>query len=135
MATASDTLHENDLPPTVVDRHRAIVSIMEELEAVDWYDQRAAATGDDELAEVLAHNRDEEKEHAAMTLEWLRRHDPTLDRMLRTYLFTDGSILAVEDAETGDGGGTPAGPPSGGDLGIGCLRSTITNGTTAGGLR
>ena len=63
---------------------------MEELEAVDWYDQRAAATDDADLAEVLGHNRDEEKEHAAMTLEWLRRHDPVLDQHLRTYLFTDG---------------------------------------------
>ena len=70
---------------------------MEELEAVDWYDQRVDATDDPELAAILAHNRDEEKEHAAMTLEWLRRHDPTLDRHLRTYLFTEGSILEIED--------------------------------------
>ncbi len=69
---------------------------MEELEAVDWYDQRVHATDDATLAAVLAHNRDEEKEHAAMTLEWLRRHDPVLDRHLRTYLFTDGSIVAEE---------------------------------------
>ena len=96
MASSSGSLHEPDLPPDVVDRHRAIVSIMEELEAVDWYDQRAAATSDPTLAEVLAHNRDEEKEHAAMTLEWLRRHDPVLDNHLRTYLFTEGSILEIE---------------------------------------
>ena len=95
---SSENLHEprEHLDPGVIDRHRAIVSIMEELEAVDWYDQRAAAATDPELADVLAHNRDEEKEHAAMTLEWLRRNDPVLDRHLRTYLFTEGSIRGIE---------------------------------------
>jgi uncharacterized protein len=103
---SSEELHEerDRLGPEVVDRHRAIVSIMEELEAVDWYDQRAAATDDPTLAEVLRHNRDEEKEHAAMTIEWLRRHDPVLDRHLRTYLFTTGSIVAVEHAAEHSGG-------------------------------
>src|SRR6478609_3325564 len=96
MAGNSETLHEPDLPADVVDRHRAIISIMEELEAVDWYDQRISATGDAELAEVLAHNRDEEKEHAAMTIEWLRRHDPVLDENLRTYLFTEAPVTQVE---------------------------------------
>ena len=114
-------LHEPEdrLTPDTIDRHRAIASIQEEFEAVDWYDQRVDATSDPELAEVLAHNRDEEKEHAAMTLEWLRRRDPALDRHLRTYLFTEGSVLAVEEAtsQSGDGG------PSGGSLGIGDLRS------------
>jgi uncharacterized protein len=106
---ASEGLHEDaaQLDAATVDRHRAIRSIMEELEAVDWYDQRVHATGDPSLAEVLAHNRDEEKEHAAMTLEWLRRRDPVLDRHLRTYLFTDESILAEEHESehggTGDG--------------------------------
>jgi hypothetical protein len=93
---------------------------MEELEAVDWYDQRIDATTDDELGGILRHNRDEEKEHAAMVLEWLRRHDPVLDAHLRTYLFTDAPILAIEQAD-GDGGGPPAGPASG--LGIGALMS------------
>lgn len=76
----SGSLHEpaDTLPPELGDRHRAIVSLIEELEAVDGYDQRVAATSDPELAAILAHNRDEEKEHAAMTLEWLRRHDPAL---------------------------------------------------------
>ena len=99
---SSENLHESPdvLPADVVDRHRAITSIMEELEAVDWYDQRVQATTDPELAEVLAHNRDEEKEHAAMVIEWLRRNDPVFDRHLRTYLFTEGSITAIEhDAE------------------------------------
>ena len=74
---SSAGLHEpaESMTPQVIDRHRAIVSLQEELEAVDWYDQRVAATDDASLAAILAHNRDEEKEHAAMTLEWLRRHD------------------------------------------------------------
>lgn len=109
MTAGSTTLHEEGLPPEVVDRHRAIVSMMEELEAVDWYDQRVAAASDPTLAAVLAHNRDEEKEHFAMTLEWLRRHDPKMDEHLRTYLFTEpANILDVEhDAEHGgDGDGS-----------------------------
>ena len=96
-------LHEPEdrLSPETIDRHRAIASIQEELEAVDWYDQRVDATGDVELAEVLAHNRDEEKEHAAMALEWLRRKDPVLDKHLRTYLFTSEPIVRIEtEAET-----------------------------------
>ena len=87
------------------DMHRAIVSLMEELEAVDWYDQRIKATDDPELAAILIHNRDEEKEHAAMTLEWLRRRDPTLDEHLRTYLFTEGDLLEIEEAADEEGGG------------------------------
>jgi uncharacterized protein len=122
MASNSETLHEDDLPPHVIDRHRAIVSIMEELEAVDWYDQRAAATTDADLAEVLGHNRDEEKEHAAMTLEWLRRRDPKLDEHLRTYLFADGDILAVEEAVEHGDGAEPS-TTSSGSLGIGGLRN------------
>jgi ferritin-like protein len=100
---------------------------MEELEAVDWYDQRVDAAGDPELAAILAHNRDEEKEHAAMTLEWLRRHDPTLDQHLRTYLFTAGSVLAIEHESAGAEGGATGG--SDGSLGIGSLRATgsLTN--------
>ena len=134
MAQSSGSFHESTevLKPETMDRHRAIVSLMEELEAVDWYDQRVAATSDPELAAILAHNRDEEKEHAAMTLEWLRRRDPALDEQLRTYLFTSGSILAAEeeamgggaegddDADAGGGGG--AAPAADGSLGIGGLR-------------
>ena len=117
------------LDDDVMDRHRAIRSIMEELEAVDWYDQRASAASDPELADVLAHNRDEEKEHAAMTLEWLRRNDPVLDRHLRTYLFTEGSIRGIE--EVAEHGGDPSAddePPSApgddGSLRIGSLAGT-----------
>ena len=123
MADSSMGLHEDrgDLSPATPDRHRGIVSLMEELEAMDWYAQRIEAAGDPELAAVLAHNRDEETEHAAMSLEWLRRKDPVLDQHLRQYLFTTGSIIAIEDeAEGGGGGGGPA--SSGGDLGIGSLK-------------
>jgi ferritin-like protein len=105
---ASEGFHEpiELLTPEVIERHRAITSLMEELEAVDWYDQRVSASTDAELREVLAHNRDEEKEHAAMTLEWLRRHDAKWDEMLRTYLFTDEPIIEVEEeAESGDSNG------------------------------
>jgi hypothetical protein len=83
---------------------RAVKSVQEELEAVDWYHQRADATDDAELAAVLVHNRDEEKEHAVMTLEWLRRRDPVLDRHLRTYLFREGDVIEIEhEAEHEDG--------------------------------
>jgi len=117
---ASETLHEDPaaLGPEVIDRHRAIVSLMEELEAVDWYDQRAKATANPELRAVLEHNRDEEKEHAAMALEWLRRADPVLDKHLRTFLFKEGPITEIEaNMESGSDETAPAG-----SLGIGSLR-------------
>lgn len=122
MAASSADLHEpaEDLSPEIIDRHRAIVSIMEELEAVDWYDQRVAATDDEELGAILAHNRDEEKEHAAMALEWLRRRDPALDAHLRDYLFTDKPVLEIE-ASLEEGGDDEDGG-SDGSLGIGSLR-------------
>jgi uncharacterized protein len=123
---SSAGLHEpaESMTPQVIDRHRAIVSIQEELEAVDWYDQRAAATDDASLAAILAHNRDEEKEHAAMTLEWLRRHDSALDKHLRTYLFTDAPVTEIETAaEHGtDADPGPGTRPADGSLGIGGLK-------------
>ncbi|MGD8379956.1 MAG: ferritin [Gammaproteobacteria bacterium] len=96
---ASEGYHEpiEELGDEVRDFHRATVSLMEELEAVDWYNQRVAACKDSELAAILAHNRDEEMEHAAMVLEWMRRHNEQVDRQLRTYLFTDKPILEVEE--------------------------------------
>lgn len=99
----SAELHEpaDKLSPETIDRHRAITSLQEELEAVDWYDQRVDATDDPTLKAVLAHNRDEEKEHAAMALEWLRRRDPALDRHLRTYLFTEAPITEIEGGDAG----------------------------------
>ncbi len=98
MSGASMGLHEEKekLKPETIERHRAYISIIEELEAADWYDQRADATEDAELRAILQHNRDEEKEHAAITLEWLRRRDPQLDEQLRTYLFTEGDLLSLE---------------------------------------
>jgi len=121
MASSSATLHESPdvLKPQTIERHRALVSIMEELEAVDWYDQRVDASNDEELKAILAHNRDEEKEHAAMVLEWLRRHDAALDRQLRTYLFTDTPILGVEAAAEARDSKLSA---ADGSLGIGSLR-------------
>jgi hypothetical protein len=77
---------------------RALNSMKEEIEAVDWYNQRVDATQDPELKAIMAHNRDEEIEHAVMTLEWLRRNMPGWDEQLRTYLFTEGSLLEVEKA-------------------------------------
>ena len=80
------------LSDATLDMHRAIVSLMEELEAVDWYNQRADACTDPELKRILTHNRDEEKEHAAMVLEWIRRHDPAFDHQLKHSLFKEGPI-------------------------------------------
>ncbi|MDN5848463.1 MAG: ferritin-like domain-containing protein [Nitrococcus sp.] len=128
MAGASATLHESpdDLKAETIDRHRAFVSLMEELEAVDWYNQRVDAATDEELRAILAHNRDEEKEHAAMVLEWLRRRDPLLDEHLRTYLFTEGSILAIEEqAGPVEATATAEAPPDD-SLGIGSLRTEVS---------
>lgn len=88
---ASDGYHEpvEELSDATREMHRAIVSLMEELEAVDWYQQRADACKDPELKAILAHNRDEEIEHAAMVLEWIRRHNPVFDKELRDNLFSD----------------------------------------------
>jgi ferritin-like protein len=81
-----------DLSDEVRDMHRAIESLKEELEAVDWYHQRVDSCKDPELKAILAHNRDEEKEHASMLLEWIRRKDPTFSKELKDYLFTDKSL-------------------------------------------
>jgi ferritin-like protein len=91
---ANEGYHEplDELKAETRDMHRAIVSLMEELEAVDWYNQRVDACKDEDLRAVLAHNRDEEKEHAAMVLEWIRRRDPSFDKELRDWLFTDRDL-------------------------------------------
>src|ERR671919_69827 len=100
MPQGSTTFHESEERLTTASRdmHRAIISLMEELEAVDWYQQRMDATESPELRDILRHNRDEEKEHAAMVLEWIRRRDPSWDRFLRQYLFTDQPIVGLEEA-------------------------------------
>ncbi len=91
---SNEGYHEpvTELSDETRDMHRAIVSLMEELEAVDWYNQRVDACSDQELRSILAHNRDEEKEHAAMVLEWIRRKDSAFDAELKDYLFTDKTI-------------------------------------------
>jgi ferritin-like protein len=82
----------DELSDDVRDMHRAIESLKEELEAIDWYNQRVDICKDNELKAILAHNRDEEKEHASMILEWIRRADPTFNKELKDYLFTDKPI-------------------------------------------
>jgi len=91
---ANEGYHEpiDELSDDTRDMHRAITSLMEELEAIDWYNQRVDACTDTDLAAILAHNRDEEKEHAAMVLEWIRRRDSTFDAELKDFLFTDKPI-------------------------------------------
>src|SRR5437016_3320862 len=100
---ASEGFHElpQDLTPQTRDMHRAIISLMEELEAIDWYQQRIDAAADETLRTILAHNRDEEKEHASMVLEWIRRHDPAFEGHLKTYLFSTEPI--TERAEKAPG--------------------------------
>ena len=114
---ASEGFHEplELLDEATVDHHRAMTSLCEELEAIDWYDQRVNATNNPELAAILAHNRDDEKEHASMVIEWLRRQDAVLDQHLRTYLFTTESIVKEEAAASTTGGLS-------GSLGIGSLK-------------
>jgi hypothetical protein len=96
---ANEGFHEplEELSEETREMHRAIISLMEELEAVDWYNQRIDASKDQELREILAHNRDEEKEHASMLLEWIRRRDSKFDHELRDYLFTDKPITHHDD--------------------------------------
>ena len=91
---SNEGYHEpiEELTDETRDMHRAITSLMEELEAVDWYNQRVDACKDEALKAILSHNRDEEKEHASMVLEWIRRKDPAFDTELREYLFTDTTI-------------------------------------------
>ena len=127
---ASTTYHEPSelLSEHSKDLHRAIVSLMEELEAIDWYQQRAEATQDLALRAVLEHNQDEETEHAMMVLEWLRRASPAFDAHIRTYLMKEGPITELESLEkrgtdgavTGHEALTASGP--GGSLGVGSLR-------------
>ena len=123
---ASEGFHEpfEVLVEATIDHHRAITSLCEELEAIDWYDQRVKATADASLAAVLAYNRDDEKEHASMLLEWLRRRDPALDENLRKFLFTSEPITEI-GRETADAGLDASSDCHGsGSLGIGSLKGT-----------
>lgn len=96
---ANEGYHEplERLSSETQDMHRAITSLMEELEAVDWYNQRVDACTDPELKRILEHNRDEEKEHAVMVLEWIRRHDQKMDHELHDSLFKTGPITGDHD--------------------------------------
>jgi ferritin-like protein len=116
----SDTFHE---PPELLsgetrEMHRAIVSLMEELQAVDWYQQRADTCTDPPLKDVLLHNKNEEIEHATMLMEWIRRHSEPFDQMMRRYLFTEAPITGIEKNAEANG---PA-PTSAVALGIGDMK-------------
>jgi hypothetical protein len=98
MATSAEWHEDYDrMSEKARDFSRAVKSVQEELEAVDWYNQRAQATKDDQLRRILEHNRDEEIEHAMMGLEYLRRISPVFEKHMRTYLFTEGDITAIEE--------------------------------------
>ena len=121
---------EGELSSRGRDLHRALTSFKEEIEAIDWYHQRWEASKDESLRAILAHNRDEEIEHACMTLEWLRRNMPHWDEVMRTYLFTTADITHIEEAkESGEAGSASGSPATAanvqslhGDLGIGSRR-------------
>jgi ferritin-like protein len=120
----STVYNESGLSQEAQEVHRALASLIEELEAIDWYNQRADVTQDEGLKAILLHNRNEEIEHASMALEWLRREIPNFDEELRTYLFTSAPITEVEQSAAGDSEGgndvkTAAGPE--GSLGIGSM--------------
>jgi ferritin-like protein len=112
---SSEALHapRERLSRATITHHQAIVSLMEELEAADWYRQRADDCEDPPLKEILLHNMREEMEHACMILEWLRRNDPIWAEQMDSYLYTEAPITAVEEAENG-GGEIEGGEGSGG---------------------
>ena len=121
---SSENLHE---PPDLLsdetkNLHRAIVSLMEELEAIDWYTQRAEACSDDELKAVLTHNKNEEVEHAMMTLEWIRRHNPVFATNIQTYLGSTGPITEVEKQAAAEGSGGSGSIEAPTSLGVGSLK-------------
>jgi ferritin-like protein len=123
-AMSSESYHEpiELLSEHTKNTHRAIVSLKEELEAIDWYQQRAEACTDEELRSVLTHNKNEEVEHAMMTLEWLRRTNPVFSTNIATYVNSSGPITEVEkQMSSGGGSGGEAGTPSS-SLGIGSLK-------------
>ena len=117
---ASDAYHESLdlLTEETRNMHRAIVSLMEELEAIDWYQQRADACSDPQLKDVLVHNKNEEIEHATMVMEWIRRHNDCFDEMMRKYLFTEQEITGIEKGAGTDG----AAPSASATLGIGGMK-------------
>jgi ferritin-like protein len=102
----SSEFHEppEELSESTRTYRQALNSVMEEMEAIDWYQQRIDATKDEQLRKIIAHNRDEEMEHACMALEWLRRNMDGWDEQMRTYLFTEGDITELEEEEENGGG-------------------------------
>lgn len=111
------------LPQHVIEEHRAIASLIEELEAAHWYSERMAVSQDPELRSILEHNRDEELEHATMLIEWMRRSMPQFNEQIRTYLNTTAPIAQIEEAVEGDGSEEGGGEDlSTTDLGIGSMR-------------
>ena len=125
---SSENLHapRERLSQNTLNLHFAIVSLMEELDAIDWYRQRADDAEDETLKQLLLHNMREEMEHASMLLEWIRRRDTDFERFLKTYLFTEGSILQEEKAATAEGVGKAVPETS---------RSAAHSGFTIGSLR
>lgn len=116
---SSEAFHEplGALSEATKEMHRAIVSLIEELEAIDWYQQRAEACSDAELREILLHHREEEIEHAMMNLEWIRRNDATFREKVAAYVNAAGPITAIEAARR-------AGEPERRALAIGSLKRT-----------
>ena len=123
---ASTTLHEpaEKLKTETIDIHRAMVSLMEELEAIDWYRQRAEACTDSQLRAILEHNMNEEIEHFSMALEWIRRNTPKFDEALKTYLFTTGEITKLEEAVTGGKEGNAKGNRSSARTTVGDMKGS-----------
>lgn len=116
------TYHEEGLSAITQNVHRALASLQEELEAVDWYNQRADATDDAGLQALLIHNRNEEIEHASMLLEYLRRNEAAFDEQLKTYLFTDAPITEIEEADAEGATGEEQGGAGDGSLAIGNMK-------------
>src|SRR6056297_1657180 len=112
--------HEDNLPEEAKEYHRIIKSVIEELEAIDWYNQRAAATSDPTVKAIVEHNRDEEIEHACMGLEWLRRRNPVWDENMREFFFTQGDITTLEESGSEEEANSTGGSSdaSDGSLGI-----------------
>lgn len=111
----------NELTENTRKLHRAFATLVEEIEAVDWYQERIDVTVDQSMVDILRHNRNEEMEHAAMTLEWIRRNEPAFDERLRTYLFTEAPITELEEEGEGKAEGVSPAPESDNDgsLGLG----------------
>lgn len=115
---ASTGYHEPTelLSAETIEMHRALVSAIEELEAIDWYQQRADASTDADLVKILLHNKKEEIEHFCMTLEWIRRRSPAFSERMSKYLFSEGEITELERSSKSSSAATD------GSLAIGGLK-------------